>query len=128
MHARFRTGNDAPIGVTAFLLVFVASMVMLVSPENVNDFTYVSAATVLALFILQITNIYSDSISRVLLYLPLDVHSGNMGRALGLLTRRQSDWRATEEITAALRRFDAEDPVRYDFSLFGAGIDGFLKQ
>lgn len=62
------------------------------------------------------------------LYLPLDVHSGNMGRALGLLTRRQSDWRATEEITAALRRFDAEDPVRYDFSLFGAGIDGFLKQ
>ena len=61
------------------------------------------------------------------LYLPLDVHSGNMGRALGLLTRRQSDWRATEQITEALRQFDAEDPVRYDFSLFGAGIDGFLK-
>ncbi|MGN0007016.1 MAG: TIGR02757 family protein [Alistipes sp.] len=62
------------------------------------------------------------------LYLPLDVHSGNMGRALGLLTRKQSDWKATVEITAALRTFDAEDPVRYDFSLFGAGIDGYLKQ
>ena len=61
------------------------------------------------------------------LYLPLDVHSGNMGRALGLLRRRQNDWKATEEITASLREFDAEDPVRYDFSLFGAGIDGFLK-
>ena len=61
------------------------------------------------------------------LYLPLDVHSGNMGRALGLLHRRQNDWKATEEITASLREFDAEDPVRYDFSLFGAGIDGFLK-
>lgn len=75
MHARFRTGNDAPVGVTAFLLVFVASMVMLVSPENVNDFTYVSAATVLALFILQITNIYSDSISRVLEYIGYGVMS-----------------------------------------------------
>lgn len=61
------------------------------------------------------------------LYLPLDDHSGNMGRALGLLHRRQNDWKATEEITASLREFDAEDPVRYDFSLFGAGIDGFLK-
>lgn len=61
------------------------------------------------------------------LYLPLDVHTGNMGRALGLLTRKQSDWKATEQITAALREFDPHDPVRYDFSLFGAGIDGFLK-
>ena len=62
------------------------------------------------------------------LYLPLDVHSGNMGRALGLLGRKQNDWKATAEITASLREFDAEDPVRYDFSLFGAGIDGYLKQ
>ena len=61
------------------------------------------------------------------LYLPLDVHSGNMGRALGLLTRRQNDWKAVEEITSALREYDPVDPVRYDFSLFGAGIDGFLK-
>ena len=61
------------------------------------------------------------------LYLPLDVHTGNMGRALGLLTRGQSDWKATVEITSSLREFDAEDPVRFDFSLFGAGIDGFLK-
>ena len=62
------------------------------------------------------------------LYLPLDVHSGNMGRALGLLTRRQSDWKAVEQITDALRQFDPNDPVRFDFSLFGAGIDGFLKE
>ncbi|WP_418982979.1 TIGR02757 family protein [Alistipes sp.] len=56
------------------------------------------------------------------LYLPLDVHVGDMGRALGLLARRQNDWRAVEEITAALREYDPDDPVRYDFSLFGAGI------
>ena len=61
------------------------------------------------------------------LYLPLDVHVGNMGRALGLLTRKQSDWKATEEITRSLREFNADDPVKYDYSLFGAGIDGYLK-
>lgn len=62
------------------------------------------------------------------LYIPLDVHTGNMARALGLLSHRQSDCRAVEEVTAALRGFDSTDPVRYDFSLFGAGIDGYLKE
>lgn len=62
------------------------------------------------------------------LYLPLDLHSGNMSRALGLLTRKQNDWRAVEEVTDKLRIFDPNDPVKYDFALFGAGIDGFLKQ
>ncbi len=61
------------------------------------------------------------------LYLPLDVHSANMSRALGLLSRRQNDWKAVEEVTAALRELDSSDPVKYDFALFGAGIDGFLK-
>ena len=61
------------------------------------------------------------------LYLPLDVHTGNMGRALGLLTRNSNDWKAVEEITTALRQHDANDPVKYDFALFGAGIEGFLK-
>lgn len=56
------------------------------------------------------------------LYLPLDVHSGNTARALGLLERKQSDWRAVEEVTARLREFDPTDPVKYDFALFCAGI------
>ena len=59
--------------------------------------------------------------------MPLDVHSGNMGRALGLLKRKQNDWKSVEEITAALRELDPKDPVKYDFALFGAGIDGFLN-
>ena len=67
------------------------------------------------------------SIPPAALYLPLDVHTGHMGRALGLLARKQNDWKAVEEITASLRMLDASDPVKYDFALFGAGIDGFLK-
>ena len=67
------------------------------------------------------------SIPMSALYLPLDLHSGDVARTLGLLVRRQNDWRAVEEVTAVLRTFDPEDPVRYDFALFGAGMDGFLK-
>ncbi|MCC8089165.1 MAG: TIGR02757 family protein [Rikenellaceae bacterium] len=61
------------------------------------------------------------------IYLPLDIHAGNMSRALGLLKRKQNDWKAVDEVTRNLRTFDPEDPVKYDFSLFGAGIDGFLS-
>jgi uncharacterized protein (TIGR02757 family) len=57
------------------------------------------------------------------LYLPLDVHSGNMARELGLLSRRQNDWKATVEVTQMLKRFSADDPVKYDFALFGAGVN-----
>ena len=60
------------------------------------------------------------------LYMPLDVHTGRMGRSLGLLTRKQSDWKAVEELTASLRRFSEDDPVRYDYALFGVGITGMF--
>ncbi len=56
------------------------------------------------------------------LMLPLDVHTGNVARKLRLLTRTQNDWRAVEEITAKLREFDPEDPIKYDFALFGLGV------
>jgi len=55
------------------------------------------------------------------LMLPLDVHTGNVARKLGLLTRMQNDWQAVEEITFKLREFDPEDPIKYDFALFGLG-------
>ena len=56
------------------------------------------------------------------LMLPLDVHTGNVTRKLGLLTRTQNDWKAVVEITAKLREFDPKDPIKYDFALFGLGV------
>jgi uncharacterized protein (TIGR02757 family) len=53
---------------------------------------------------------------------PLDVHSGNVARKLGLLKRRPNDWKAVMELDAALRKLDAKDPVKYDFALFGLGV------
>jgi uncharacterized protein (TIGR02757 family) len=56
------------------------------------------------------------------LYIPLDIHTGNVARALGLLSRKQNDWKAVEELTTLLRSFDPADPVKYDFALFGMGV------
>lgn len=53
---------------------------------------------------------------------PLDVHSGNVARKLGLLKRSQNDWKAVVELTDKLKEFDEKDPVKYDFSLFGLGV------
>ena len=55
------------------------------------------------------------------LMLPLDVHTGDVGRALGILTRKQNDWKAVVEVTDILRELDPVDPIKYDFSLFGIG-------
>lgn len=60
--------------------------------------------------------------STAFLSCPLDVHSGNVARQLGLLQRKQNDWKAVQELDGALRAFDPLDPVKYDFALFGMGV------
>lgn len=55
------------------------------------------------------------------LLIPLDVHTGNVSRELGLLHRKQNDAQAVAELTGHLREFDPIDPIRYDFALFGLG-------
>ena len=67
-----------------------------------------------------------NKIDQSKLYIPLDLHSGNTARHLGLLKRKMNDWKAVEELTEVLRIFDPADPVKYDFALFGLGVfDGF---
>ena len=56
------------------------------------------------------------------LMLPLDVHTGNFARKVVILIRKQNDWKAVEEVTETLRKFDPADPVKYDFALFGLGV------
>lgn len=62
------------------------------------------------------------SISPSKLSCPLDVHTGNVARKLGLITRKQNDSRTVEELDTVLRSLDPEDPVKYDFALFGLGV------
>lgn len=56
------------------------------------------------------------------LHLPLDVHTGNIARKLGMLVRTQNDWKALSEVQAYLCEMDPIDPVKYDFALFGLGV------
>ena len=63
------------------------------------------------------------NISKSKLSCPLDVHSGNSARSLKLMKRTQNDWRAVEELDHSLRTIDPIDPVKYDFALFGLGIE-----
>ncbi len=66
------------------------------------------------------------SISPSVLSCPLDVHSGNVARKLGLLTRKQNDWKALALLDENLRKLDSKDPSKYDFALFGLGVfEGF---
>jgi uncharacterized protein (TIGR02757 family) len=60
------------------------------------------------------------------LSIPLDVHTGRVARSLGLLTRTASDARAVEELDRALRTLDPMDPVKYDFALFGLGVERYF--
>lgn len=62
------------------------------------------------------------SIPKNKLYIPLDLHVGNVSRELGLLTRKQNDRKSVEELTGVLRELRPEDPAIYDFALFGIGI------
>lgn len=56
------------------------------------------------------------------LLMPLDVHVDRVARRLGLLKRKQTDWKSVIELTNNLKKFDAKDPVKYDFALFGVGV------
>lgn len=58
---------------------------------------------------------------------PLDIHSGNTARKLGLLNRNSNDWKSALELTQNLRQFDQQDPAKYDFALFGAGVNGYFN-
>lgn len=63
-----------------------------------------------------------NSVSPAYLSCPLDVHSGNVARKLGLLTRKQNDAKALLELDLNLRKLDPKDPTKYDFALFGLGV------
>jgi len=61
-----------------------------------------------------------------MLICPCDVHVDRVARHFRLITRKQTDWQTAVELTEALRQFDPQDPVKYDFALFGLGVEGNL--
>lgn len=68
-----------------------------------------------------------NSVSPSILLIPVDTHIAKLGRKLKFTKRKNADWRMAEEITAGLKKYDAMDPVRFDFSLCRAGMLTFRK-
>ncbi|MBR5475334.1 MAG: TIGR02757 family protein [Bacteroidaceae bacterium] len=64
------------------------------------------------------------AVSPASLMMPLDVHVARTSRELGLVSRKQNDRKTVEELTSRLREFSPDDPVKYDFALFGVGVSG----
>lgn len=64
------------------------------------------------------------AVSPASLMIPLDVHVARTSRELGLVSRKQNDRKTVEELTSRLREFSPDDPVKYDFALFGVGVSG----
>ncbi len=62
------------------------------------------------------------------LSVPLDVHTGNVSRSLGLISRKQNDWKTVEEMDTVFRKMDVADPAKYDFALFGLGVSGVFSE
>lgn len=63
-----------------------------------------------------------ENIDARFLSLPLDVHTANISRKLGILSRKQNDWKAVSELDLILRKYKPDDPAIYDFALFGLGV------
>jgi uncharacterized protein (TIGR02757 family) len=123
-------GSDAKNGLQNFRQVFFGIPFPVHTSKQVADVEAGSAAKRLNMFLRWMVRndkrgvdfgIWKE-IGMNKLYCPLDVHSGKVARKLGLLCRVQNDWKAVDELTAALRTFDVKDPVKYDFALFGLGV------
>jgi len=127
----FKSDNgDVKSGIIQFRSIFLADEIVSRTAKHVSDPAKNSAAKRLNMFLRWMVRKDVRKVDFGLwtvfnpsqLICPLDVHSGGVARKLGLLQRKQDDWQAAEELTAALSRFDPVDPVKYDFALFGLGV------
>ena len=122
--------NSLQISISKFKSIFFEIEHLPRSKKHVSDPLKGSAAKRINMFLrwmIRNDNTGVDfgiwkKLSPSLLSCPLDVHSGNVARRLGLLKRKQNDAKALDELDKSLRKLDANDPVKYDFALFGLGV------
>lgn len=133
-HAKTSTGIDTKVydGILQFRHLFFAKSHPQRTEKHVSNPAQGSAAKRLNMFLRWMVRSHQQGVDFGIwkeshirpgdLLCPLDLHSGNVARKLGLLNRRQDDWQAVIELTNNLKQLDPKDPVKYDFALFGLGI------
>ena len=122
--------NDLQSGISNFKKLFFENHPNSRTQKHVSDPLKNSAAKRINMFLrwmVRQDNAGVDfgiwkTISPSLLSCPLDVHSGNVARKLGLLYRDKNDGKALTELDISLRKLDKKDPAKYDFALFGLGV------
>lgn len=139
LEAVFQTGYDAGNGIYGtleyFRMIFLEQFHEQRTEKHLADVTRNASAKRLNMYLRWMVRRDKQEIDFGLwnnipassLMLPLDIHTGNVARALGMLQRSQNDWKSVQEVTDVLRQFDPEDPVRYDYAMFGMGLSGELK-
>jgi uncharacterized protein (TIGR02757 family) len=128
----FKNGDKASLqnSISKFKTTFFEIEHLPRTQKHISDPTKNSAAKRINMFLrwmVRADNVGVDfgiwkNLSPSQLSCPLDVHSGNVARKLGLLSRKQNDGKALLELDSTLRKLDPKDPVKYDFALFGLGV------
>ncbi len=126
----FRKSYNAFEPILAFRLAFLGEFINVRTKKHLANPSKGSAAKRLNMFLrwmVRKDNKGVDigiwtSIPTAKLSCPLDVHSGNTARKFKILSRSKNDWKAVEEVDKNLRKLDPNDPVKYDFALFGYGV------
>lgn len=128
--AKHAENNSMQTAITKFKTVFFEMEHLQRTQKHISDPLKNSAAKRINMFLRwMVRNDHSGvdfgiwkTLSPNQLSCPLDVHSGNVARKLGLLNRKQNDAKALLELDTTLRKLDKNDPVKYDFALFGLGV------
>ena len=126
----FTNKEDMSEGISNFKKIFFSIEHPQRSEKHISDPLKGSAAKRLIMFLRWMVRSNKEgvdfgiwkSLNPCQLSCPLDVHTANVGRKLGLIKRKQNDWKTVKELDVHLREFCPEDPSKYDFALFGLGI------
>lgn len=126
----YKTNNSVENSIIYFRKVFMKNIELHRTGKHVSDVSRGSAAKRINMFLRWMVRNDNKGVDFGLwkaipmsaLKIPLDVHTGNVSRKLGLLERKQNDWKSVCELTQILSTIDATDPVRFDFALFGIGV------
>ncbi len=130
LEAAFSGSDDLQQGISNFKTRFFEFSPISRSHKHVSDPMRNSAAKRINMFLRWMVRRDNNGVDfgiwknldPSMLSCPLDVHSGNVARKLGILSRKQNDAKAVAELDAQLRIFDKNDPAKYDFALFGLGV------
>lgn len=130
-YKNYKKNKSIKESISGFRKIFFAIPHPARTRKHIADVTKNSAAKRINLFLMWL--IRTDNIgvhfglwkkfNPANLLMPLDVHTAKMSRALNLLSRKQNDWQAVEELTNNLKKFDPKDPTKYDFAIFGMDLD-----